>query len=1314
MTSSPSLRSTPRRSGAALVLALLATACSVVAGCGAGTTPETSGAAHVLPASAIGATVLHRDARSGRPSFVWFGGGGLASSLSSPAAPHRRFASVDEAARALAPELARVFELPTKVGESLALVAPLRASSGGAVVLRYAQRASGLEVFRAGANVVLGEDLAPVSASGGFATSLVGADAPFVLDEGAAAEAAFAVVAKTGARLARATSTSQGGYELFIGPGLAAPVRVKRVLFPLRAAAADDAVAGSLGVVPAFYAEVQVARGPSRSLVLAADDGRVLFTNDLVRHDAFTYRVWGDAETQSPLDGPQGNGFSPHPTGKPDRIKLTYVPSQLVTLESRPFTKNDPWLPAGATETTGNNVDAYADLGGADGFSGPPDLRAQATAPGVFDHAYDTAKSPGVDAEAQQASVTHLFFVLNSLHDVFYDAGFDEKAGNHQADNFGRGGKGGDRLLGEAQDFSGRNNANAAVPADGASPRIQMFIFSGASTSELVVNAPAGLAGTKAVGIAPTFGADVFDVTGDVVLASDGQGADVADACEPLDVDVQGKIVLAHRGLCSFAQKAQNAQAAGAVGVVIANVASSTSPTVPPYMGGTANGITVPLLSLALADGQALEAAAGSGGASVRMHRTVGADLDGGLDTSIVAHEWGHVLSGRLVGDGNGLTTNQAGGLGEGWGDFTALLFGARPGPGESGEALLGGVYANGSYATSGSGDDIYFGTRRVPYSVDFTKSPLTFKHIQNGVALPTTAPISFGEVWASMLWECYVALARDPRYTFADAQARMRRYLVASLAATPVDPTLLEARDALLSVAYGTDPRDFQTFFDAFARRGAGAGAKGPPKDSSSNAGVVESFTSAGALEVVSATLTDDVLSCDHDGILDDGETGSLTVQVKNVGSTTLEGATLSLAPAAQAISLLDDTLAAVPPLLPFQGAKIVLKTRVVGAPPTVPVDVVATLGGPSLPAPVKVVVTARYDSDEAPESATQDTVETAKTSWKVRSKGDFGEAPWSRVKEPGANNTFWTVPDPVEASDMRLTSAPFTIEGTTFTLSFRHKWSFRISRRRETAIDGGVVEISTDGGASWTDAVKLGKVGYNVTLDTAGRGDNILKGRQAFGETSPGYPDAWVPAKFDVTLPSAPESVLIRFRVGTGSGFTAADGWFIDDIGIDRATSKPFFGFVPHQDLCDPRGPTADAGPARTVRSGEVVTLTGSGTHPDNAPLSWVWTQKIGPEVGLSGSDTSVASFLAPAVTGPTVLGFVLRANDGKLVSPASRVEITVVPADAGSGDDGCSCRAAGGLGGRGAEARLASLAGLGTALAGLAARRRRRPRA
>jgi hypothetical protein len=97
----------------------------------------------------------------------------------------------------------------------------------------------------------------------------------------------------------------------------------------------------------------------------------------------------------------------------------------------------------------------------------------------------------------------------------------------------------------------------------------------------------------------------------------------------------------------------------------------------------------------------------------------------------------------------------------------------------------------------------------------------LTFRHIEDGQPLPSGPPIATGglnsevhnsgEVWTTMMWECYAALLRDtqgplPRLTFAQAQDRMKLYLVASLSMTPSSPTYLEARDAVLAAAYATD----------------------------------------------------------------------------------------------------------------------------------------------------------------------------------------------------------------------------------------------------------------------------------------------------------------------------------------------------------------------------------------------------------------------------------------------------------------------------------------------------------------------------
>src|SRR5262249_53121863 len=157
-----------------------------------------------------------------------------------------------------------------------------------------------------------------------------------------------------------------------------------------------------------------------------------------------------------------------------------------------------------------------------------------------------------------------------------------------------------------------------------------------------------------------------------------------------------------------------------------------------------------------------------------------------------------------------------------------------------------------GAYAFGGTNPH-YYGVRRYPYSTDMTKNPLTFKHIADGTALPTDpAPNgngadnsevhNTGEIWATMLWECYAALLDVPGRSFLDANTRMRRYLVSGLKLTPNTPTFVEARDALLAAIYGSDPADFALCAAGFAKRGIGLGAVAPDRYSINNYPVTES----------------------------------------------------------------------------------------------------------------------------------------------------------------------------------------------------------------------------------------------------------------------------------------------------------------------------------------------------------------------------------------------------------------------------------------------------------------------------------------
>ena len=1240
--------------------------------------------------------VAHSDTRLGTPSFVW---------LSRTDWP--TFASADVAAREILQAVAPTFKL--REASLATLVVPVVHDTGrGAIVARSTQRVEGVEVFRGGVNIVMSRAFEPVAISG-----LVAADVSHekVFSRDALSALGIAHRALTGNDTTFTKLDTQEAYERFTSPGrLTQPARAKRVYFPHKG-----------GLEPGWYVELLLTSGAAHSYVVSAATGKILFSNDLVRHDAFAYRVWASADSKLPMDGPQGNQAVPLVVPTRSGFTPTFGPRELVTLENFPFSKNDPWLAPGATTTSGNNVRAYSDVARPNGFTAnTADTMASTTTDATFDYPYETATSAGTTPDAVKAAVTQLFYEINFLHDWYYDAGFDEKSGNHQLNNFGRGGNARDPVLAETQDYSGRNNANAATPADGASPQIQMFLFGGPTQASLVVAPPAANAGTKTVGTAGQFGKDSFALTAAVAVASDG-GGDPADACDNINnADLTGKIALVHRGTCAFVVKAQKVEAAGAVGIIVVNVAASAQPTIAPFMGGTASDVGIPALSLSLADGQALEAAVPTG-VSVTMNREATQDLDGAFDNQIVAHEWGHVLSNRLVADGSGLDTNQAGGLGEGWGDFSAMLLSVR-----EEDALVpanagwNGVYPSAAYASSGGGE-FYFGIRRVPYSTDLTKDPLTFKHISNGTPLPSDVPISFGEegssnaevhntgeVWATMLWECYASLLSSGRLTFKQAQDRMKAYLVAGLKLTPPSPTLLEARDALLAAAYATDALDFEAFWKAFAKRGAGVGAIGPARDSSDNKGVKESFVIGNAVSLVASSIKDDILSCDHDDILDEDEVGTVEITVRNSGTGTLAAATAKLTSQSPNVSFDADGLVAFQAFKPFEQKTVKVKTFIQGAPAgTAPVVIDIAVSDPLLVAGGTLVVAlpTRHGVDEVAGSSATDDVETRGTAWVVSGADESGATTkWARITTDA--NHSWFIPNAGEPADHSLTSPAFEVAEGTFTLSWRHRWSFESSVKDMKDFDGGVVEISLDKGKTWEDVSKYGAVDYNVTLDDGPMTTMPLKGRKAFGGTSAGYPAAWVNTSVTATLKTAEASAKVRFRHAADEN-TASVGWEIDDIAVRGLTNTPFWSFVPQRDECDPNGPTANAGPGMTVAGGARVTLAGSATHPTNLPLFFSWKQIGGPAVQLAKRDGATLDFEAPASTGdPIQLTFALRANDGALLSAPSMAVVIVSPSPVQPAlEDGCSCRA----GPQTSESRGLWTVGLSALLLALVRRRR-----
>ena len=786
-------------------------------------------------------------------------------------------------ARAHLRDLADVYALAPAEVDALPMHNLQRFPNGSAVV-RFRGQVDGIEVFREQVNVLL-DARGGLVAVGGFAmgapaaarkSAQAFAGSPEDALASALADYRFepavaATLRKTGDAHGYATYALPAATASADGSALQG-ARVKRVWFRLPAE-----------LVPAWYVEVQVKDGvwphgvDYYAYVVSAADNSLLFRHNQTADAAFSYRVYAEPTPPFlPLPGPGGRGAFPHPTGAPDGYQPPMVAPNLVTLESAPFSRNDPWLSPNATTTFGNNVEAHTNMLAPDGFGTPGtdqcnvalpvdgDLHACTSSAQTFDYTYDHALPPDANRRQVAAAVTNLFYMNNYLHDWYYDAGFDEPAGNAQADNYGRGGAGADSIFAQAQDFTGTNNANMSTPADGLRPRMRMFLWS-SSIALAKVNAPAAISGAKQAGTAD-FGPQAFDLTGNLALAEDAANADgptTTDGCTAFTNAgaVAGRIAVVDRGVCTFVVKAKNAQNAGAAGVLVLNNVAPGAPG----MAGTDATITIPVVSVSFADGAAIKAQLALPAAvNLRIARQGGVQREGALDNTLIAHEWGHYISNRLVANSNGLVAQQARGMGEGWADFHALLLLVKEGDRAlPGNAAFNGTYPENAYPLGGPdfapdalNNAYYFGIRRYPYSRDVTKNPLTFRHIANGVALPDAPAPSprvssanaevhnTGEVWATMLWECYTNLLNDTgRLTFAQAQERMKRYLVGAYKMTPTDPTFVGARDALLAVMQAQDPADRDLCMQGFAKRGAGAGAVAPNNLSEDNAGVVESF---------------------------------------------------------------------------------------------------------------------------------------------------------------------------------------------------------------------------------------------------------------------------------------------------------------------------------------------------------------------------------------------------------------------------------------------------------------------------------------
>lgn len=1158
----------------------------------------------------------------------------------------------------------------------------------GAKIAKYKQEVAGIEVFNREYNIMMDREFNLVASSGYFVNSRVTKAAASTLknlgnDFGSAVNSINTVFDDMGGD-SRSISLSvkstdenvNNKYEQFSVANtstdkvLIGEPRAKKVFFEHKNK-----------LVAAHYVEVETGDIDSRNsemygYVVAAQTGEVLFKKNLSSHASdFDYRVYAE-ENGKPWDGPHGN-VMPAPAGSDPAAFLSaeYLDAPLVSISHGPISTMDPWLADDATTTQGNNVTAYVDAIAPQGFTNG-DYMAEITSANTFDYKYNEEEAE-YSVNNRNAAIVNLFYLTNYLHDDYYDHGFDEVAGNAQVSNYGRGGEEGDALNVEVQDNSGFNNANMSTPADGGSPRMQMYLW---ETTQAVNGVDFGITATTHADIGlldnvgfAVFGPEVFSVSGELVRLDDGTDS-VNDGCESAvnGADLAGKIAVVDRGSCAFVDKARSAQEAGAIAVIIANNKDGDDVIT---MAGDDETITIPAMMVSQNAGVDLYALIDADeSVSVDMFKS---DLsrvfkDSSWDNAIVAHEWGHYISNRLVGNGAGLSSVQARSMGEGFGDFHALLLASD----EADNMIAGNEDYAGGYGAITYVSSFVNGIRPYPYSTDMEVNPSSFEDI----ALYPDQVHAPGSIWGNMLWESFVALANDERHTFAEAKSLMKDYLVAGYKMMPMAPTFTEGRDAILAAAYANDAEDYKLMLAAFASRGMGLGAESPARFATDHAGAVESYKT----ELSTFAVTEHALNtnyegltsgfCSNDNILDKGETGTVSFTVKNSGSASLTALTGTVVvESGHDVTFANDGVVTFNDVAMFSsvtsapieftlneagvGDELVLKFV-----PDLEEEVEADDYMLSTITNVDFVDREMMGTSQTDDfntlSRLHDYTETVMVGGDM-AKGSWGLDQWDAADGmiSGTGHSFTT--------DVAYQTRPMSVgfDGE-YTVSFWHLYNL------ETGYDGAVVEVRVNGG-DWADVTEMGGQflgdGYTDT------GLEYTEAAIAERDTFSGFNYGAELITFGEVLNG--NQVEFRFRIATDSAFAPepqfgfTSGWYIDDMTFTNTQNSIFSDVIAGDvNACDNRAPlvTMDTAVAeQTVTEGTTVSLSVEATDPNGDALTYSWVETSGTGVSISDADMAQASFSAPQVSANTTLEFAVTVSDGsESVVKTVTVNVTDVP--------------------------------------------------
>jgi extracellular elastinolytic metalloproteinase len=778
------------------------------------------------------------------------------------------------------------------------------------------------------------------------------------------------------------------------------------------------------------------------------------------------------------------------------------------------------------TYTRGNNVHAFLDRN----WDYNSDRNVDGGAGLVFDFPFNVDGNP---TDNQDLAATNLFVRNNFMHDFTFGYGFNEIGGNFQALNYTNLGQGGDGVTAHAQfgddntvlcgtDTNGGteciNNADFSTPVDGFNGRMRMFVWNQDNSTKLLdILQPIDLAGKIITGLAQ-FGVDITTepVTGPVEIVDDGT-SDGSKGCNPLEgQDLTGKIAMIDRGLCDFSLKVWNAQEAGAIGAIVCNFEDAILQMGP---GEMATEVTIPSVLVSSVECERIRLTAGSGlVASLVAQQQGGATFrDGSLDNGIIAHEYGHGISTRLTGGpgnssclGGGIGGNgeEAGGMGEGWSDFFALVTSAQAG--DTGTKRRGiGTYAI-KEGTNGRG------IRTFPYTTDMSVNSHTYDDI-----VTEGLPHGVGSVWAAMLWDMYWAFSDeygwDPDPINGTGGNNTAIQLVMDgLKLQPCQPSFTDARDAiLLADTINNGGANSCLIWNVFARRGLGSNADAG--DPHSRGDGTEGF------DVPKSCLDEVRFTKEMTKEIKAGDNIEVTLKFVNYKDFALSNVAIE-DPIPAGTSYVDGSGS----LSPTVGSSLVWNI------PSIAPDGELTITYLLKSNVNNHSIRLHYDDMEGTPEERYDVY--------YDEGGTFTNFWYPQDAIFKSGELAWSVGDVATESEHFLQNyEPYEITGDYPVYRFWHYFD------TETGADGGFLEITTDDGESWTNlASRMFRNTYPRLLQYT---TFAIPNLYAFsGLSDPNL--QMIPVYVDLS-DFVGEDVKIRYRFGTDDN-TSGDGWYVDDIEI------------------------------------------------------------------------------------------------------------------------------------------------------------------